>query len=187
MMREAIFIVIAYLIGSIPTGFLLAKYVAGVDVREYGSGNIGATNVTRILGKKLGALTLLVDVLKGFLVVCGATFYGFPVSFSAGAVLTGNCFSLFLKGRGGKGVATSLGVCLALSPLYVGVALATYSLFFGVGRVSAAGSLAAAISVISLAYFRSDPHFYLYVFMAAMVIFRHSSNIKEMYEKFFRK
>lgn len=187
MVWDVVWVGIAYLIGSIPTGFLLAKYVAGVDVREYGSGNIGATNITRVLGKKLGALTLLVDVLKGFLVVCGATFYGFPVAFSAGAVLTGNCFSLFLKGRGGKGVATSLGVCLAISPLYFGSAIAIYSLFFAMSRVSAVGSLTAIVGVISLSYFRLDPYFYLFLFMGAVMVFRHYSNIKEMYKKFCRR
>ncbi len=186
-MREGVFVVVAYLIGSIPVGFLLAKYFAGVDVREYGSGNIGATNITRVLGKKLGALTLLIDVLKGFVVVWAAKSYGFTETLAAGAVLTGNCFSIFLKGRGGKGVATSLGVCLAISPLYFGAAIVIYGFFFVLSRISAVGSITAIVGVTSLSYFRSDPYFYLFLFMGAVMVFRHYSNIKDMYDKFFRK
>lgn len=185
-MKEWMLIILAYGVGSIPIGFLLAKYVAGVDVRQYGSGNIGATNITRVLGKKLGVVTLVLDVLKGFIVVYAAEFLNFSavyVSFVAAAVLIGNCFSIFLKGRGGKGVATSLGICLALDLLYFCAATSIYFLFFLWSRISAVGSLMAAIGVTVFGGVRADPYFPLFLFMMALMLIRHSANIRDLYSK----
>lgn len=189
-MKESLLILLAYLVGSIPTGFLIASYVAGVDVREYGSGNIGATNITRVLGKKLGAITLVIDILKSFAVVYTAKWLDFStvyLSFTAAAVLMGNCFSIFLKGRGGKGVATSLGICLAIDAVYFGAAAVIYLLFFLLSRISAVGSLTAALGVTALAYVRSDPYFPLFLFMTSIMAIRHSANIRDLYSKFFKK
>jgi len=122
----------SYLAGSIPAGLLTARLVKGVDIREAGSGNIGATNVSRVLGAKWGILVLLCDALKGFVpVYCASLFFGTDqtVVVEHATVLAGVCaivghmFPVWLKFRGGKGVATTLGVLLALSPWALVVAL----------------------------------------------------------------
>lgn len=110
---------LAYLIGAIPVGLLVARAAGGVDIRGQGSGNIGATNVLRTLGPAAGILTLLGDVVKGYAAVAAAGWLGArPGWQAAGAVLAvmGNCWSPFLRFRGGKGVATGLGAFLALAP-----------------------------------------------------------------------
>ena len=116
---KSFLILIAYLCGSIPTGLILSRIIAGVDVRKYGSHNIGATNVYRILGKKLGGLTLLGDVLKGFLpvyLVYKITGSETWTSIAALATFLGHLYPVYLKFSGGKGVATALGAFLFLSP-----------------------------------------------------------------------
>src|SRR6478609_3728897 len=118
--------VVAYLLGSIPFGYLLVRIFRGEDIRQTGSGNIGATNVARSGAKGLGILTLVLDVLKGFVAVVIAQHiarrYGFPQGYdiaaaAALAAVVGHCFPVWLGFRGGKGVATALGVFLALVPL----------------------------------------------------------------------
>lgn len=112
-------LVLAYLIGAIPVGFLVARIAGGVDIRSAGSGNIGATNVLRTLGKLPAIVTLLGDIAKGYAAVWVAARLGPAAGWaSAGAVLAivGNCWSVFLRFHGGKGVATSFGAFLALAP-----------------------------------------------------------------------
>lgn len=111
---------LAYLVGAVPVGYLVARAVGGVDIRRYGSGNVGATNVLRTLGKGPAALTFAGDVVKGWLAVWLADAIGpEPWWGAAGALLAivGNCWSVFLRFRGGKGVATGLGAFLRLVPL----------------------------------------------------------------------
>ena len=120
----------AYLIGSIPTGLLLGK-AYGVDVRKEGSGNIGATNLYRTVGRKVGIITLIGDCLKGLLPVVVVKFSALPPEFAAWvglAAFCGHVFSVFLKFKGGKGVATALGVFLALAPLAVAIAVTLFAL-----------------------------------------------------------
>src|SRR5512133_3233676 len=124
----AILLVTAYLIGSVPTGLLLGK-AYGIDVRKEGSGNIGATNLYRTVGRKVGGLTLVGDCLKGMLPVLAVKYSTLPPEYAAWvglAACCGHVFSVFLRFRGGKGVATALGVFLALSPLAVSIALAVF-------------------------------------------------------------
>src|SRR5262245_24027247 len=109
----------AYLIGAIPMGFLVARAFGGVDIRQAGSGNIGATNVLRTLGKLPGVLTMVGDIAKGYVAVTVArALLPEPWGAAAGAVLAvvGNCWPVFLRFRGGKGVATGFGAFLALMP-----------------------------------------------------------------------
>src|ERR1043166_2835596 len=116
-MIDLVVLALAYLIGSVPAGYLLGSR-AGIDIREAGSGNIGATNVARVLGKRQGILTLLADVAKGFLVGFAATQLEIPLAVAAlagVAVFLGHLYPLFLNFRGGKGVATAFGVLLALT------------------------------------------------------------------------
>jgi glycerol-3-phosphate acyltransferase PlsY len=146
----------AYLIGSVPSGLLLAR-LKNVDVRSTGSGNIGATNVARSAGKTLGVLTLLLDATKGALPVLAANaLHLFPdanPSFDLNASLvaalgavTGHVFPITLGFRGGKGVATALGALLALAPLSLPLPLLAFVVGFGVTRQVSAGSICAAMA-----------------------------------------
>src|SRR5215471_18099936 len=130
-------VVLAYLCGSIPTGVLIAKNM-GVDVRKVGSGNIGATNVARSVGKKAGLLTLLGDAAKGLfpvLVVRMLDLGETPLACSAVAALLGHLFSPFLGFSGGKGVATGLGVFLGLAPQAILLALLFFAITFAISRI----------------------------------------------------
>ena len=146
-------IIIGYLLGSVPFGLLYGK-LAGIDVRSAGSGNIGATNVNRLLGKKLGALTLASDILKGVLpmLLTGAVLGDHPetqlwVLLTGGAAFLGHCFPLYLKFRGGKGVATALGLHLYLAPLPTVAAVALFAITVRISGYVSAGSLAAAAAL----------------------------------------
>ncbi|MBI1949016.1 MAG: glycerol-3-phosphate 1-O-acyltransferase PlsY [Deltaproteobacteria bacterium] len=147
-----------YLAGSIPFGLILALLVGKKDVRLAGSGNIGATNVARVVGKKLGIVTLVLDAAKGAVpvVIAGQVLFAdaAPVErvFAEGAVglcaLLGHCFPIWLKLKGGKGVATGLGVMLAHRPEVAAVGLVVFGVAYGVFRLVSVGSLAAAVGVV---------------------------------------
>lgn len=151
----------SYVLGSIPFGLLLAKLFGGKDVRQHGSGNIGATNVSRVAGPFAGVLTLVLDTAKGagaVLLVARVTDHRASAMMFAGiAALVGHCFPVWLKFQGGKGVATALGVFLALSPL---ATLATFGVFlvtFVFWRFVSLASLAAAAAMPLLIYFLWAP------------------------------
>jgi acyl phosphate:glycerol-3-phosphate acyltransferase len=176
--------VAAYLLGSIPTGLLLGK-ACGVDVRHEGSGNIGATNLYRTVGRKVGALTLIGDCLKGFVPVLAAHNYAPATDLAAWvglAAFCGHVFSIFLKFRGGKGVATALGVFLALSPLAVAIALAVFLVLVLKWRYVSLGSVAAAAVMPLAVYLLHGGRGMLLVtgVVAAIVIVRHHANIKRL-------
>lgn len=121
MTQDILLVVGAYLLGSVPTGLLLARTM-GIDIREAGSGNIGATNVYRTIGRKLGIMTLIGDALKGLVPVLVAKVLGLPLAWVAAvglAAFLGHVYTVFLRFKGGKGVATALGVFLAATPLAV--------------------------------------------------------------------
>jgi glycerol-3-phosphate acyltransferase PlsY len=142
-----VFILGAYLLGSIPTGLLLCKAFGDVDIRTTGSGNIGATNVYRTLGRKVGIMTLAGDCLKGLVPVLAARQLGFPVQWVAMvglAAFLGHVYTVFLGFKGGKGVATALGVFLGLSPLAVIPALVVFVLVVLKWRYVSLGSIVAA-------------------------------------------
>jgi glycerol-3-phosphate acyltransferase PlsY len=148
-----LFLIISYLVGSIPTGLILSR-ATGVDIRKSGSGNIGATNVTRLLGKKLGVLTLVGDVLKAIIPMLAAHWYflrsgiaatphevDIIVSLCGGAAFLGHMYPIYLKFKGGKGVATALGVFIVLEPLATLISLLLFiTVVFFSGYV-AVGSL----------------------------------------------
>lgn len=176
----------AYLIGAIPTGVLLARLAGLGDIRQSGSGNIGATNVYRVGGRRLGILTLLGDALKGFLpMLAGTTLlhYSDPqLGFLALALFLGHCFPIYLGFKGGKGVATALGIYLVLAPVAVLLALALFAAllwkwrYVSLGSVSAAGAIPFLVLILS----RSLPLFLATLAISALVILRHGSNIKRL-------
>jgi glycerol-3-phosphate acyltransferase PlsY len=174
----------AYLLGSIPTGLLLGK-AYGIDVRKEGSGNIGATNLYRTVGRRVGVMTLIGDCLKGLLPVLAVKFSTLPPEFAAWvglAAFCGHVFSVFLKFKGGKGVATALGVFLALSPLAVAIALGIFMLLMLVWRYVSLGSIGAA-AVMPLAVWLQGGGRVLIavtVLISAIVIVRHIENIRRL-------
>lgn len=178
-------IVTAYLLGSIPTGLLLAKAFAGVDIRTTGSGNIGATNVYRTLGRKVGVLTLVGDCLKGLLPVVAAhllTLSDGYVALIGLAAFLGHIFPIFLRFKGGKGVATALGVFLGVSPLAVGVALLLFIGIVLIWRYISLASISAAAAMPALvALFDRNPVIVAMSFLISIiVIIKHHGNIKRL-------
>jgi glycerol-3-phosphate acyltransferase PlsY len=174
----------AYLSGAVPTGVLLARR-HGVDPRDVGSGNIGATNVARAAGLSAGVLTLLGDAVKGFVPVLIAqrAGYGAPaVALTALAAFIGHLYSCFLQFEGGKGVATGLGVLLGLAPAAMAIVVPVFLLTVAISRYVSAGSMvAAAATPFVLAALRYDRTIVIVGFMiAALVILRHRDNIRRL-------
>jgi glycerol-3-phosphate acyltransferase PlsY len=182
----------AYLLGSIPTGFLVAK-ARGVDIRAVGSGNIGAANTFRAIGKTAGVLVLLIDALKGYVAVWASgfilNFLGIPESqmepyrVVAGAfAVIGHNYTCWLHFKGGKGIATSGGAYLALAPLSVLYALVAFIVGFGVTRITSVGSIMAAIMLPTAVYFTKDDWTLRIVTMAlgALALLKHRTNIQRL-------
>ena len=176
--------ILSYLLGSIATGYILGL-CAGVDVRKTGSGNIGATNVARAIGKGHGAATLLADTAKGFIPVYVALHLGLAQSAMAiigAAAFLGHLYPIFLKFHGGKGVATALGVLLAVAPLVTAILMVVFAFVMMLSRIvslsSMVAALAAPISLSLLAY--PATYIVLGTFLAAMIIVRHRGNIKRL-------
>ncbi len=177
----------AYLIGSIPFGLLIAK-TKGLDIRKQGSGNIGATNVLRCLGKPLGITCFVLDVLKGYLPAfvfpmvgkIGADFPSIGILFGAAAIL-GHNFPIFLKFKGGKGIATSAGVLLGVAPLAVGLGILTWAIIFFISGYVSLGSIIAALVVAIVGWLRYDITTALALtLLGALAIYRHRENIKRL-------
>jgi glycerol-3-phosphate acyltransferase PlsY len=191
----------AYALGSIPTGLWVAR-ARGIDIRRVGSGNIGATNVARALGKPWALAVLLVDALKGFLPVfavahgLGGSGAAWPAGQPAPAptpvtlvalvgffAIVGHMFTFFLRGQGGKGVATSLGVAFGLSPPIALVALGAYVLTFALTRLSSLGSLLGmwTFPVVALvAHPLPAPYVALSLVSAVLVTWRHRDNLRRL-------
>jgi acyl phosphate:glycerol-3-phosphate acyltransferase len=183
----------AYLLGSIPFGLLLAKLFGGGDVRKAGSGNIGATNVARVVGPLAGILTLAFDTAKGAAAVWLAgrfTNESATWMMIAGfVVLLGHCFPVWLKFKGGKGVATALGVFLALCPLAAVSALLLFVICVAYWRYVSLGSVAAASAMPLLIYFLWAPHHAPPIIIdvgtlaiALLVIYKHDGNLQRLVE-----
>jgi glycerol-3-phosphate acyltransferase PlsY len=177
-------LVAAYLIGAIPVGVLVARLAGGVDIRRHGSGNIGATNVLRTLGPAAGVLTLLGDVAKGYAAVWVAgTLGGTPAWVGPGAVaaVAGNCWPVFLRFRGGKGVATGLGAFLAAAPWAVAPAAVVWAALAALTRLVSLASIAACGSLAVAAWLAYPPAIALAATtVAAVIIVRHRANIQRL-------
>ena len=174
----------AYLLGSLPSGYVLGRF-AGVDVRKAGSGNVGTTNVARVAGKKHGILTLVADAAKGYIPAFAALQLGMslPVTLLVGiAAFLGHLYPVFLRFEGGKGVATALGVFLALAPWITLVLVAVFAIVAWVSRFVSLGSMAAAVAAPIALWFAAYPPLMVQMgaFLAAMIILRHRSNIKRL-------
>jgi acyl phosphate:glycerol-3-phosphate acyltransferase len=177
--------VIAYVAGSIPFGLVVAR-AKGVDLRAVGSGNIGATNVARALGKGWAVVVLLADAAKGFVPVTVGRHLGLrprDVALAGLAAIVGHMFTIFLRGRGGKGVATSLGVALALCPAAALCGFGLYAVSYALSRLSSVGSLLGIWSFPVFATLLADlPRAYLFlsIVVAVLVSIRHRQNIARL-------
>lgn len=183
-------IVIAFLLGSIPFGLLIAKLHGVGDLREQGSGNIGATNVARVIGFwPAGFITFLLDALKGLILIAPIKFGWVPEGSFSGAdalfwalglaAVLGHCFSPWLKFNGGKGVATTFGVIGLLAPFSALVGGAVFGLAYLATRVGAVGSLLGLLAAISVhrIFYPFEPSMILFGLMVLVAIFRHESNL----------
>jgi acyl phosphate:glycerol-3-phosphate acyltransferase len=186
-----VFVFVGYFLGSIPFGIILARIFGGKDVREHGSGNIGAANVSRVVGPLAGILTLILDTAKGAGAVWLAgefTEHNASAMILAGlGALLGHCFPVWLKFKGGKGVATALGVFLGLCPMAALAALVVFVLVVAFWRYVSLGSLSAAAAMPLLVYFLWAPgHAPPLVitlgtlFAAALVFYKHDANLQRL-------
>ena len=173
---------IAYLCGSIPFGLIIARLASGKDVRTVGSGNIGATNVARAAGRPAAIATLVLDAAKGLVPVLLAPHEVKP--WCALAAVAGHCFPIWLKLRGGKGVATGLGVSLALAPWAALAGGATWVVLYKLYKISSVGSLAGVAVSLAVAAFTADhPAIFGLAAVSALILVRHSGNIRRLLRK----
>jgi glycerol-3-phosphate acyltransferase PlsY len=176
----------AYLVGAIPIGYLVARIFGVTDIRRHGSGNIGATNVLRTAGRLPAVVTLAGDILKGWVAVALAGRIGAnaPEAMAIGAVaaVVGNCWSVFLRFRGGKGIATGLGALLKLTPLAALAALPVFLVVVVTTRYVSLGSLLGAVCVPfgALALGSSRPAVFGALAVAIIVVLRHHENIARL-------
>lgn len=184
---EAGALALSYLMGAFPTSYLAGRLFRGIDLREHGSKNLGATNVYRTLGWRFAVPVALVDIAKGAVpvLVVGPAASGapwFPLACGALAVV-GHVFSVFVGFRGGKGVATSAGVVLGLAPAAVGVCLVLWAILVRTtGYVSLGSIVAVAVfpALVWLFYPLHRPSIWLYILLAVVIIWLHRSNIRRL-------
>lgn len=175
-------VILAYLAGAIPFGAVLAR-ARGIDIQKVGSGNIGATNVSRSLGKRLGALVLLLDALKGALPVLGAMHFADgdhgTIAATGFAAIVGHCYSFWLTFRGGKGVATSLGVFVVIDPLATAIVVALFVALAVLFRKASAASLIATSALVILVWRLDRPTatVVLAVAVGTLILWRHRDNL----------
>ena len=184
-----IIIITAYLLGNISTSYIVAKRLAGVDIRTQGSGNAGSTNVLRTLGKKAGALTFIGDVLKGLIAVLIARFIAYGVNLddttcayiAVVAVVLGHNYPVFLGFKGGKGVATSLGSMLGMNPLVALLCLGFFIIIVAITKYVSLGSmLGIGLSPVIMMINHNTKGVLVTLFLTISVAITHKENIKRL-------
>lgn len=176
--------IIGYFLGSIPFSYIVSQKLGHVDIRKHGSGNTGATNVYRVLGRKVGLIAFLGDFLKG----CFAALIGYFLADSDGAAVcatisvVGHCFPFALGFKGGKGVATSAGMVVATQPLIGLIMLVIHLVTLKTAKIMSVASIVAAMAfpILAIIFNTSDIYVGCSVFLSAFVIFRHKSNIQKL-------
>ena len=187
------FYLVAYLLGGIPFGLLLAKFFAGVNIKESGSGSIGATNVLRVvketnpsLAKKLGAATLALDALKGIAVVLAAKYMGFDESVQwmvAVLAVVGHCFSPYMWFEGGKGVATGMGVMAVMLPIPTAIALVVWAVAAKTIRISSLSSMLGLAALVVTSFVMYPTMFHApVVFIAFILFYKHIPNFIRLFQ-----
>lgn len=187
-MNFIIMLILCYFAGAIPSGVWIGKIFKGIDVRDYGSKNSGATNCYRVMGAKLGIAVLVVDILKGFLPMLIASKYvtgPFQTVFLGMVIILAHTYSCFINFKGGKGVATSLGVFLFLAPYVILVLILIFFTVFAMFRyVSLASIISAGALPILVFIMDKSNNIYLFVLsliIGVFVIYRHKTNIERLY------
>ncbi|MBL0056956.1 MAG: glycerol-3-phosphate 1-O-acyltransferase PlsY [Chitinophagaceae bacterium] len=190
-MKELILIIVAYFIGSIPTALIISKRFFGIDIRDYGSGNMGATNTFRVLGSRYGTMVMILDILKG---ICAVLLYNFisyyqhneleRINFMIGLGLSaviGHIFPIFAGFRGGKGVATLFGMILTVQPVVAVSCIGVFLLVLYLTRYVSLSSILAAIALPICVLWIWNEHEVMYrvfaLLVAALVVFTHQKNI----------
>ncbi len=181
--------IVGYLLGAISFAVIVARS-QGVDILKYGSGNPGATNVTRALGSKFGNIVFACDALKGFIAAGWPLLCMGEAGLKLGIIgliasIIGHSFSVFLKFKGGKGVATTMGGLVAIMPVVLFIGVAVWAAIYFTTKMVAIASMLFAVSLAVSAYFlygASDPRFTLGLVLAVLIVVRHRSNIARMFQ-----
>jgi len=181
-MKYIILIIVGYLLGSIPFSFLASKYLGKIDIRQYGSGNSGATNVYRVLGKKAGAFAFLGDFLKGLAAaLIGRAILGDidGAAICGGVAMIGHCYPVWIGFKGGKGVATTAGMILGMNPvLWVIILVIQFSIIFATKYVSLASIVSASLLPVIGLLLNLENSFVMYTFaIGAFIVYRHKENL----------
>ena len=183
----AIATVLAYLIGGLPFGYWFVRFSSGKDIRTIGSGNMGATNVHRTLGRKAGMIVLLLDIFKGFAAVWLAAVLtrGDPLAlgFAAGAVMLGHCYPIFLGFKGGKAVACFIGAFIYIAPVALAFTAVIFVIVVALSRYISLGSVIGAMTFPFIVWLSSHPPLPIAVasvFAALLIIYRHRANISRI-------
>ncbi|MFN4227058.1 MAG: glycerol-3-phosphate 1-O-acyltransferase PlsY [Candidatus Ratteibacteria bacterium] len=187
-MNKLYYLILSYFSGSIPFGYLVCKFFKRIDIRKFGSGNIGATNVYRVCGWKLGILVLIFDILKGFFPVYIGKIIKFPnLIILSGGILSilGHSFSIFLKGKGGKGVSTSFGVIIGFLPFPALLSFIVWIIIVFSTRYVSLGSITGAFFLPFFTIFLTKDKFlfYLSIFIFILILYTHRENIKRLVNK----
>jgi len=194
MLNLVIGLVVSYLMGSVPTSLLAGRLLKGIDIRQHGSGNAGATNTFRVLGWKAGLVVLLIDMAKGLIPTvwvaqaAGSTLGGEPMLYQIAcglAAVFGHIWTIFAGFKGGKGVGTGAGMIIGLAPVPVLICIVVFALVVGVTRYVSLGSILASITLpivvwtqkLMLGMAVSTPLLVLSIFIPALIIFTHRSNV----------
>ena len=176
--------ILGYLIGSIPFSYFIGKKTKNLDLRQHGSGNLGATNVVRVAGKKAGIVAFILDLLKGVgAYIAGFVIMGIPgAAISSGFAVIGHCYSVFTNFRGGKGVSTTYGILVAFNPLLAISLLVIQFIIVKATKYMSLGSILSAISIpiLGLIYKMPREFIYLSIFLAIIITYRHKGNIKKL-------
>ncbi|HMA60775.1 MAG TPA: glycerol-3-phosphate 1-O-acyltransferase PlsY [Halanaerobiales bacterium] len=188
-MKLVLVFIFAYLLGATPNGYIFGMKFAGKDIRNYGSGNVGATNVARVAGYKVGLLVAILDIAKGYVAVLMAQYLLLPeysMGFVFAAVLLaviGHNWSIFLSFNGGKGVATSVGIILRLFPYSLLVLFIVWIIMIIITKMVSVGSILGAISLpfsVALIYSTDTSYLIFSTIITLLIIFSHRSNIKRL-------
>lgn len=178
-------ILISYLVGSIPFGLILSKILKRNDPRYTGSNNIGATNVARISGWKIGLLTLLLDILKGFFILeFFSSINNDFFLYSAVSVFLGHLFPVWIKFKGGKGIAVFIGILSSLSYVYAIIFLSIWLIIASLFKYSSLAALVSTLVILFFIFFdENTSNFFLVTFISLMTFFKHKENIRRLYNK----
>ena len=196
LVLSGVLIIVAYLLGSTPTGYLAGKYLQGIDIREHGSGSTGATNVLRTIGKKAAVAVLAIDLLKGAIAVLlvkivdlsaigeflPSSWQPWLITITALAAVIGHSKSIWLNFSGGKSVATSLGVLLVMNSTVALGTLAAFGVMLAISRIVSLSSItgAVAVSLLMILLHQPTPYIIFAGLCGAYVIFRHQTNIQRL-------